>query len=347
MFVFYGANRLVKAGINLARPFVPFKVAIADNLAQALDIVAEDEAQNSSAANFSDTEGSIPKPGAENPIQQYVNELLEFLENINWEGKRSNNKRKRDPSHPFSSVFDAIELVKWEFDDLIREKQRSEEEIRRAKTLAEKANNAKSEFLANMSHELRTPLNHIIGFTELVVDKKFGELNEAQEEYLGDVLQSGKHLLALINDILDLSKVEAGKQKLKRSTLDPLPLLESCLVMVKEKSLKHSIQLSLDTTGIPETIRADERMLKQIMYNLLSNATKFTPQGGKITVTASACELDSEISGADEGARSRGIKISVSDSGIGIRPADLKRIFNPFEQVESSHSRRYQGTGLG
>ena len=198
-----------------------------------------------------------------------------------------------------------------------------------------------------MSHELRTPLNHIIGFTELVVDKKFGELNEVQEEYLGDVLQSGKHLLALINDILDLSKVEAGKQKLERSTFDPSPLLESCLSMVKEKSLKHSIQLSLDTTGIPESIRADERMLKQIMYNLLSNATKFTPQGGKITVTASACELDSDISGAAEGARSHGVKISVSDSGIGIRPADLKRIFNPFEQVESSHSRRYQGTGLG
>ena len=230
MFVFYGANRLIKAGINLAKPFIPFRVGIVDNIDLALALVAEDEAKNLSQGNFSDADDSIVKPCTPKTLQQYVDELLQFLEEINWESDIINHEKERDPSHPFSPVFDAIELIKWEFDDLIRERKQSEEAIRRAKTLAEKANNAKSEFLANMSHELRTPLNHIIGFTELVMDKNFGELNATQEEYLGDVIHSSKHLLALINDILDLSKVEAGKHELELSIFNPARLLENSVV---------------------------------------------------------------------------------------------------------------------
>ena len=216
-----------------------------------------------------------------------------------------------------------------------------------SKKEAEKANKAKSEFLANMSHELRTPLNHIIGFNELVLSKSFGELNATQEEYLSDVHQSSKHLLSLINDILDISKVEAGKLETKLCDVDLKTLLENSLTMIKEKALKHSIHLKLDTDGIPDIISADERKLKQIMYNLLSNAVKFTPNSGQVSVTATICK-DNGNDESDDSDRARSaIIISVSDTGIGLNPRDLDRIFSPFEQVESSASRKFHGTGLG
>jgi signal transduction histidine kinase len=131
-----------------------------------------------------------------------------------------------------------------------------------------------------MSHELRTPLNHIIGFTELVVDGRFGHLTKIQGEYLSDVLQSSRHLLSLINDILDLSKVEAGKLDLRPTDVEIKDLLENSLAMIKEKAMKHGIRIFVNTDNIPDRIRADERMLKQILYNLLSNAAKFTKDGG-------------------------------------------------------------------
>ena len=231
-----------------------------------------------------------------------------------------------------------------------------------ARNLAERANQAKSEFLANMSHELRTPLNHILGFTELVANKQCGDLNPEQEEYLNDVLQSGQYLLALINDILDLSKVEAGKLELKLTDLNLRVLLENSLNMVKEKALKHSIQLTTAIDGLPETVKADDRKFKQILYNLLSNAVKFTPDGGSVRLGARKIH-SSEIGVGNAlpffASPSRGegregvveeadfMEISVEDTGIGIKQEDLQRIFDPFEQVESSATRRYQGTGLG
>ena len=159
-------------------------------------------------------------------------------------------------------------------------------ELKETKELAEMSNHTRSVFLANMGHELRTPLNHIIGFTELLMDKNFGELNEAQEEYLSDVLTSGKHLLSLINDILDLSKTEADEVELLASPFNLKILLENSFTMVKEKAMKHGIKLSMQIDGIPETITADERKLKQILYNLLSNAVKFTPDGGEIRLSS-------------------------------------------------------------
>ena len=193
----------------------------------------------------------------------------------------------------------------------------------------------KSEFLANMSHELRTPLNAIIGFSDVLLEKEkmAGGLNEKQEEYVEDILGSGRHLLSLINDILDLSKVEAGRMELELTTFDLQMLLEDTLMLVRERASRHGIQLTLDVHTPVGELTADERKVKQILLNLLSNAVKFTPDGGKISVRTG---------------RSAGlVEISVSDTGIGIPREDQQRIFEEFRQTKRKDPQVDEGTGLG
>jgi len=193
------------------------------------------------------------------------------------------------------------------------------------------ASRHKSEFLANMSHELRTPLNAIIGFSEVLLQGLFGEVNEKQREYLADVLGSGQHLLSLINDILDLSKIEAGRMDLELTTFRFRDALDSGLTIVRERAARHAIQLNAVVASDVGTLEADERKVKQILYNLLSNAVKFTPDGGRVEVSARAENGD--------------VRVEVRDTGIGVAPDDQEQIFEEFRQVGRERSR--EGTGLG
>ena len=195
----------------------------------------------------------------------------------------------------------------------------------------EVANRHKSEFLANMSHELRTPLNAIIGFSEVLLQGIFGDVNEKQREYLADVLGSGQHLLSLINDILDLSKIEAGRMDLELSTFALRDALESGLMIVRERASRHGIELTATVAKDVGAIEADERKVKQILYNLLSNAVKFTPDGGRVEVSVRVDNGDA--------------RVEVQDTGIGVGTDDQERIFEEFRQVGRERSR--EGTGLG
>jgi signal transduction histidine kinase/DNA-binding response OmpR family regulator/HAMP domain-containing protein len=198
----------------------------------------------------------------------------------------------------------------------------------------EAASKHKSEFLANMSHELRTPLNAIIGFSEVLLERMFGELNEKQEEYLQDILSSGRHLLDLINDILDISKVEAGRMELMPETFSLPDILESSLMMIRERASRHGLELSLEVDPALDLIVADERMVKQVVVNLLSNAVKFTPAGGQVAVAA-------RLTAGGEA------QVAVRDTGVGIAPADQARIFDEFQQARSGTAKSQEGTGLG
>jgi PAS domain S-box-containing protein len=216
-----------------------------------------------------------------------------------------------------------------------------------AKIAAEASSAAKSRFLSNMSHELRTPLNHIMGFTELILGKNYGDLNEIQEEYLTDIFRSSQHLLSLVNDILDLSKIEAGRLELQRSEIQLQQLLEKSLSIIRDRADEKRIRLTVEIDQIPETITADKRRLNQIIYNLLSNAVKFTEDGGTICLSARMTAGKGDAIPAESLFIGQELEISVADSGIGIRKEDLEEIFRPFSQLEGSLSRKYPGTGLG
>lgn len=223
-----------------------------------------------------------------------------------------------------------------------------------AKIRAEQASRAKSDFLANMSHELRTPLNSVIGFSEVLGDELFGQLNAKQHEYVGNILTSGRHLLNLINDILDLSKVEAGKFMLEPSMVKFREVIAGTLIMFQEKALKHNLHLCLKLPADCDIeLIADERKLKQIMFNLLSNAVKFTPDGGTIRVTARRISLselltaNSYVLGENQPEKGDFVEISVEDSGIGIKSEDIPKLFKEFIQLDSPYTKEYEGTGLG
>jgi len=237
-----------------------------------------------------------------------------------------------EPEEPNTRLLDFVGDMGMRVGRII-ERQQFSRELLNAKNEAEKATQAKSEFLANMSHELRTPLNAIIGFSEVLQDETFGNLNEKQKDYLGDVLDSGRHLLSLINDILDLSKIEAGKMELSLSSFSLKDLLEESLILIKEKAFKQSIQLSTDIGDGVKFIKADERKIKQVVFNLLSNAIKFTPDGGKIGIKAKK--------------KDKWVEVAVWDTGIGVSKAEQESIFGEFVQVENVYTKKKKGTGLG
>jgi signal transduction histidine kinase/CheY-like chemotaxis protein len=205
-------------------------------------------------------------------------------------------------------------------------------QLERQSAALEVASQHKSEFLASMSHELRTPLNAIIGFSEVLLERMFGELNERQDDYLRDILSSGKHLLELLNDILDLSKIEAGQMDLNRSQFAVRESLEYCLSMVRERALKQRVLLDLDVAPQVGVIDADRLRFRQVVLNLLSNAVKFTPEGGSVGVRASIRDQD--------------LVVEVTDTGPGVPAEDRQRIFDAFQQG-TRHTEQTEGTGLG
>ena len=197
----------------------------------------------------------------------------------------------------------------------------------------EAASRHKSEFLANMSHELRTPLNAIIGFSEVLGERMFGELNDKQAEYVQDILSSGRHLLSLINDILDLSKVEAGRMELELSRFDLPAAIGGAVILVRERATRHGLGLDVSVDEGLGVFVGDERKIRQVLLNLLSNAVKFTPEGGRITVRAAPADGS--------------VEVSVADTGIGIAQEDQEAIFQEFRQVGTDYARKREGTGLG
>ena len=219
--------------------------------------------------------------------------------------------------------------------------ERARDEAEVARDEAEAANRAKSEFLSSVSHELRTPLNAIIGFSKLLLNPRVGALNEDQNEYTKDIVQGAEHLLQLINDILDLAKIEAGKVDISPSTFGLVETVEQSLSIVREKARSHNLQLATDFEDrvLDVELFADLRRFKQVMYNLLSNAVKFTPDGGTVTVGARLDEAHPD--------ETPSVLVWVRDTGIGIPLEFQSRIFGAFEQVDSSYTRQQQGTGLG
>jgi signal transduction histidine kinase len=230
-----------------------------------------------------------------------------------------------------------IENQNLELDSKVRERtlelEKNQIRLQESNLLLENANRHKSEFLANMSHELRTPLNSIIGFSELLKEKIFGDINPKQTEYVKNIYNSGKHLLDLINDILDLSKIESGEVNVFREIFSLNKAIQSCVAIVSERVKKNKLKLHVYISEGENLIYADERKMKQILLNLLTNAVKFTPEGGEIVVQAESTEA--------------GIQVIVKDSGIGIDPKDQEKIFEEFKQVENNYTRKLEGTGLG
>jgi PAS domain S-box-containing protein len=232
--------------------------------------------------------------------------------NVSWDGKPAS--------------------LSW-LNDISRRKA-IEEELVRSKNAAEFANRTKTQFLANMSHELRTPLNAILGFSEVIQREMFGAVGAKYLEYAGDIHRSGRHLVELVNDVLDLAKLEAGKLELHESDVSVPELVAECLTLVRRRAETGRVCLICE---LPETLprlRADARTVKQLLLNFLSNAVKFTPKGGEVRVQA-VCD------------RREGLSLSVSDTGIGMSAAEIQVALSPFGQVDSKLARKHEGTGLG
>jgi len=275
-------------------------------------------------------------------IAQSVGDFSVVIAPMLWEGKRVGAIHvSRQPLQAFTDKDIALLRTFADQAAIAIQNARLFHEAQTKSRELEAANQHKSEFLANMSHELRTPLNAIIGFSEVLIERMFGELNDKQDDYLKDIHSSGKHLLSLINDILDLSKIEAGRMELDLGSFDAAAAIGNAMTLVRERAQRHGLSLSLevgdavgnDVCNAVGEIRADERKFKQILLNLLTNAVKFTPDGGKITVRARSVD--------------GGIEVAVSDTGIGISKEDQAVVFDEFRQVGRHYTNKQEGTGLG
>jgi len=287
-----------------------------------------------------------------------LNEQLEQMVEVRTAALKTEiGERKRAEEELIKTNDTLEEKVKERTKELALKKKEAEE----AKTQAVEASRTKSDFLANMSHELRTPLSSILGFSEVLQDELFGSLNAKQKEYIDDIYRSGRHLLSLINDILDLSKVEAGKLELEISKFRLRDALSASLNLMKEKAMKQGIDMKIEVaSGADIEVEADERKLKQILFNLLSNAVKFTAEGGCVSVAARLVPDPQLTLLSSEGRRiysklrtqtSPGdtdfVEISVTDTGIGIKAEDVNKLFKEFTQLESSCTKYHEGSGLG
>jgi len=289
--------------------------------------------QRRSVLHYPDTEDEGVPPGTRDGGRLVGTRAAIFAPML-WEGKAIGVIAVcRVIAGPFSDK--EIALLKTFTDQAVIAIQNARlfREIQDKSAQLEVANKHKSEFLANMSHELRTPLNAIIGFSEVLIERLFGELNPKQEDYIRDIHGSGKHLLTLINDILDLSKVEAGRMELELSTFQLSSALSNAMILVRERAQRHSILLGQQVDATLGEIVADERKFKQILLNLLSNAVKFTADGGRVDVNARREDGNAVI--------------AVHDTGIGIATEDQAAVFEEFRQVGRDYTRKQEGTGLG
>lgn len=236
--------------------------------------------------------------------------------------------------HTKQTLREAAEGLERRVRERTAELEQSQQALGIARDEALAANRHKSAFLANMSHELRTPLNAVIGFSEVLGERIFGELNDKQAEYVGDIHQSGHHLLSLINDILDLAKIEAGRLELQLDAFALPQTIENALVLMKERAARRQVELARELAPDLGEVTGDERKIKQVLINLLSNAVKFTPAGGRVTVCAARDGDDA-------------LRVEVRDTGVGIRPEDQAVIFEEFRQASGDYAQKQEGTGLG
>ena len=326
----FGISGIVKAAVNMYRAFMPFPVSVVGTRAEAL-------------APGPNGDAPTPRRQRGRPrrwafgLSAYRRQLLEYLERLGWEVDGSGDTDQWPARHPLAPVFEAIRLLKWEFDDLLAAQAKSQEELRAAKEIAERADRAKSGFLASVSHELRTPLNHIMGFTDLVLRGAPGSMSVEQREMLGDIAQAGHRLCTMVDRLLDIAKMETGRLELRRKPVDPCPLLAGSLAEVAEVAAAKGLSLELVDRDLPAAIPADPEKLRQILRNLLSNAVEFTPRGGSVVLTA-------RRAGSDDGREM--VEISVADTGIGIAAADVPRMFHPFSLTDRPRTATTSTTGL-
>ncbi|HKE42465.1 MAG TPA: GAF domain-containing protein [Casimicrobiaceae bacterium] len=289
---------------------------------------------NRAARHFPDVDGAADVPSRAKQGWNVMGVKSAIVAPMLWEGRGIGSILVgRDYVGPFSEK--EVALLKTFADQAVIAIQNARlfREIQEKSQQLEVANKHKSEFLANMSHELRTPLNAIIGFSEVLMERLFGEVNEKQADYLQDIHSSGIHLLTLINDILDLSKVEAGRMELEPSTFEISSAVSNAMTLVRERAQRHGIVLGQQVDARLGDIVADERKFKQILLNLLSNAVKFTPDGGRIDVLARREDSNAVI--------------AVQDTGIGIALEDQAEVFEEFRQVGRDYTKKHEGTGLG